>query len=247
MKTALLWLACLVTPYVSCAGEMLRVAVASNFYPTLQSLSNTFSQKTGIGVSLSSASSGTLYAQIVNGAPFDLFLSADALRPRRLQEQQLILAGSRKTYALGKLVLWIPGQTEPTIQRLQDVSGRIAIANPRVAPYGSAAKQVIEHADLWTQLQGKLAMGNNITQTYQFVRSGNAAAGFVALSQVVKSAEQMLIVPQAWYQPIEQQLVILKRTKQQQLAQQLSDYLLSEPVQRTLATLGYWQAGSVIP
>ena len=197
------------------AGEIL-VAVASNFAIPMQEIAEKFEQETGHALTLIPGSTGKHYAQIVNGAPFDIFFAADSERPALLELGGHAQPGSRFTYALGRLVLW---STDAT---LVDDAGlvldgsrfrRLAIANPRLAPYGKAAQQVLEARGLWQPLQPKLVRGENIAQAFQFVASGNAELGFVALSQVMHSGAigrgSAWRIPVELHAPIEQQAVLL--------------------------------------
>lgn len=208
-------LLCALAPARTAAGDTL-VAVASNFAGTMERLAERYRERSGETVSLAFSSTGKHYAQIRHGAPFNIFFAADARRPRLLEDEGRAVPGSRFTYALGKLVLWSADSG------LVDDKGRVlgrggfhrlAIANPRLAPYGEAARQALKSLDLWQALQGKLVYGENINQTFHFVESGNAALGFVAHSQVVRGAEGAggsdWRVPEDLYAPIAQQAVLL--------------------------------------
>ena len=154
-----------------------------------------------------------LYAQITNGAPFDIFLAADRAKPALLEQSGLIESGSRQTYAIGKLVLWAPGASSQVDELyLTDFDGTLAIANPEIAPYGIAAMSLIQRPG---EQHFRIVKGNNVAQAFQFVITRNAAAGLVALSQIRNShidSRFFWIVTQNYYDPIEQQLVILKPT-----------------------------------
>jgi molybdate transport system substrate-binding protein len=209
-------------PRVSLADE-LRVAVASNFYSTIKVIAEQFELKTTNSsgqqhkVILIPGSSGKHYAQIINGAPFDIFFSADTERARLLEQSERAESGTRFTYALGKLILWSP------MDNYVDLKGEVlkskdfrylAIANPKLAPYGKAAEEVLKSLNIWTDLGGRIVRGENIAQTFQFVSSGNAKLGFVAHSQI-KSSDLSISgsfweVPQSIYRPIEQQAVLLR-------------------------------------
>jgi molybdate transport system substrate-binding protein len=198
------------------SGEPLRVATASNFSATMRELAERFEAETGQRVSVITGSTGKHYAQIVNGAPFDLFFAADRERPRRLEQQGRTIPGSRFTYALGVLVLWSPEPdlVDPAGQVLQQASFRyLAIANPALAPYGRAAFEVIEALGLGAALSGRLVRGENVAQAYQFVSSGNAKLGFVALAQLQGNGHRLAgsfwRVDSGLYHPIEQQAVRL--------------------------------------
>ncbi len=223
----------------------LRVAVASNFRPLLEQLAVQFLQRTGIELEIISASSGTHYSQILNGAPMDLFLSADRLRPERLESQGLAIPGSRHTYALGRLALWQRDGTNVDQQTLRVWSGKLAIANPQLAPYGAAAQQVLEHLELWRVYSPRrLVQGNTIAQVMQFVASGNVGLGLVALSDLrsLEIEHGVWIVPVSLHSPIEQQLVILQRSPRVPEAKLFSAFILSADVQQQIAAAGYISA-----
>jgi len=224
------------------AGQI-QVAVASNFIATAQQIAARFEAASGHRVLLSSGSTGKHYAQITHGAPFDVFLAADAQRPTLLEQKGLALPGTRFTYALGRLVLWSPaGQgLEASLQTLQQARFRhLAQANPRLAPYGKAAQQVLQKHGLWQALQGRLVRGENVGQAYQFVVSGNAELGFVAYSQVLSRqdgpAGSLWMVPPEDYQPIAQQAVLLRGTA---AARAFFDYLRGEQARSIITAAGY--------
>lgn len=226
-----------------------RVAVAANFKQTLDQLGETFgSQRARLVVS--SGATGTLYSQIVQGAPFDVFFSADVERPAKLEEQKLIEPGSRFTYARGKLVFWRPGA--PAMKSLEDgLRGAglktLAIANPKLAPYGLAAREVLERQSLWSSPPFKVVMGESLGQTYQFVASGNADAGFIALSQVLEGQAQggrdirgeIVMIESRMHAPIEQQAVLLAGARQKEAARAFLDFVRSEAGKRIIAAAGY--------
>jgi len=200
----------------SLAAEI-RVAVASNFTRAMTNLAQQFEANTGHKVKLVFGSTGKHYAQIRNGAPFDVFFSADMKRPKLLEEEGLAVPGSRFSYALGKLVLWSPkaGYIDSEGKVLSEGNFyHLAIANPKLAPYGRAAKEVLQSRGLWSGMKGKIVRGENIGQAFQFVNSGNAELGFVAYSQIKQSGQPIIgsywEVPQALYAPIVQQAVLLK-------------------------------------
>ncbi|RKZ91942.1 MAG: molybdate ABC transporter substrate-binding protein, partial [Gammaproteobacteria bacterium] len=166
-------------------AEEIRVVVASNFTDAIREIAGRFEMKTQHKVSVISGSTGKHYAQISNGAPFDVFFAADVKRPELLEQQGLALPGSRFTYAVGKIVLWSPDQdyidTSANVLK-QGKFNHLSIANPKLAPYGRAAQQVLKKLGLWNKLQGRMVRGENIGQAFQFVKSGNARLGFVAFS-----------------------------------------------------------------
>jgi molybdate transport system substrate-binding protein len=219
------------------------VAVASNFADPVRLIAQQFEAKTRHRVVLSFGSTGKHYAQITNGAPFDVFLAADDERPKRLEQDSLAVAGSRFTYAVGRLVLWSQkvNYIDSTGSRLAAGDFRhLAIANPRLAPYGRAAVESLEALGLWKQLRELIVRGENINQTFQFVKSGNAELGFVACSQVIhpdrSPGGSFWIVPQELYAPIEQQAVLLKDNPS---ARGFLEYLRSEPAREIIRTYGY--------
>jgi len=203
-------------------ADEIKIAVASNFYPTMKELVTHFesitpNSDTTNNIVLISGSSGKHYAQILNGAPFDLFFSADKLRPNMLEKEEVFNNQSRFTYALGKLALWSPFNeyVDSDGQVLYNDDFRfIAIANPRIAPYGIASKETLTSMNLWQDMEEKLVRGENIAQTFQFAKSGNAKLGFVSYSQILSlnssSEGSYWLVPQDMYQPIEQQAILLK-------------------------------------
>lgn len=240
---ALLALAMLAGPQ-ALAGEF-KLAVAANFTDAASELVEHFEQDTGHSVKTSFGSTGALYAQIDHGAPFDVFLAADRQRPERGEEESLAVAGSRFTYARGRLALWSRSSEAFDDGRAylqQGAFEHLAIANPAVAPYGLAAEQVLEHLELWEKMQPKLIRGGNIGQTFQFVATGNAKAGFVALSQVRawnKSRGSLWIVPEALHEPIIQQAVLLDHGENNKAARAFLDFLKSEPARRVITDYGY--------
>lgn len=191
-----------------------RVAVAANFTEPAREIAARFEAATGHTAILSFGASGQLYAQIANGAPFEVFLSADAERPRRAQAQGLAVAGTRFTYAAGRLVLWsrTPGLADagPAALR-QGRFDKLALADPALAPYGLAAAETLRGLGLYERLAPKIVTGASIAQTFQFVHTGSAEIGFVALSQVIgEPGGSRWLVPAADHTPIEQQAVLLK-------------------------------------
>ncbi len=204
---------------VSCGGTdqrpELRIAVASNFKTPATELVKIFQDRTGENITITAGSTGKLFAQIRNGAPYDVFLAADRARPELLESEGPAAAGSRFTYALGKLVLWSPQEigtnSGPEFLEKGEFE-KLAIANPKLAPFGKAAEEVLRNLGIWERFEARLVRGEDIGQTFQFVSTGNADAGFVALSQVKGKTGSFWEVPQELYSPIEQQAVLLKDT-----------------------------------
>lgn len=226
-----------------CVAKELRIAVASNFTTTVKLLTQKFEEKTQHSSKLIFGASGRHYAQIRNGAPFDIFLSADSERPKRLEQENLIVENSRFTYAIGKLVLWsLDSQliNQDSKALFQNNFSHLAIANHKLAPYGKAAYQVLNQLDLWKSIKSKTVRGENIAQTFQFVRSKNAELGFVALSQVKALSQipqgSMWVVPDILYTPIKQQAVLLKESN---VANNFIRFLQSDEAKKIIQNAGY--------
>ena len=224
-------------------AEPVQAAVASNFSAAFDDLSARFAQHSGHRVVTSLGSSGKLYAQIVNGAPFEIFLSADVERAQRLEARGAAVDGSRFTYAIGRLVLWSarPDYVDAQGKVLQDGDyAHLALANPAIAPYGKAARQVLERLGLWQSLRGKVVMGENIAQTLHFISTGNAPLGFVALAQVQNlSGASWWHVPQTLYDPIAQQAVLLQKGADSAAAKAFLAYLRSDEGRAVIMRHGY--------
>lgn len=226
------------------AGEV-SVAVAANFTDAARDLAPLFKKTTGHTARISFGSTGKLYAQIENGAPFELFLAADSKRPQKAEGAGLAVPGSRFTYAMGKLVLWSakPAAWSDAESYLKRGSfAHLAIANPKTAPYGHTAEQVMQHLGIWNALQTTLVQGDSIAQTFQFVATGNAEAGFVAASQVKAwkgDAGSLWKIPQAMYAPIEQQALLLKKGENNPAAKAFLQFLQSEAARAVIIGYGY--------
>ncbi len=226
------------------AGEV-RVAVAANFLATLKALAPEYEAQSGHKLIISGASSGKLYAHILNGAPYDVLLSADKFYPEKLVEVDKAVSNSRFTYAVGRLVLWSRDKQPIDRTRLSDPDiKRIAIANIRTAPYGTAAQHVLQKIGLWSTLKGKLVRGESIGQTFQFVATGNAQLGFVALSQVLNPKNHFnqtfyWLVPQDHYPLLEQEAVLLTYGKNNPNARNFLEFLKSDVVRDAIRQYGY--------
>lgn len=234
----------LITIFPAAAIEV-HVAVAANFTSTLTQLSEKFNQLTGNHLIISSGSSGKLYAQIKNGAPFDVFLSADIEHPQRLEQEHVTVPGSRFVYARGQLVLWGPKyQIKDGGDFLRKAQFKhLALANPAIAPYGLAAMQTLTTLGLQDKLHSLLVRGEDIGQTFQFVSTGNADAGFVALAQLRALSGSTIggywMVPQAMYAPIEQQAVLLKHGAENSAARAFLDFLKGPQARAMITRAGY--------
>jgi len=228
-------------------AETLTIAVASNVCQPARELVSRFEESTGHAVRVTTASTGKLYAQIKNGAPFDILLAADSERPRLLEESGTGVAGTRFTYAIGRLVLWsrdpdLAGQDcKGQLGKLG--SGKLAIANPLTAPYGAAARETLQAAGLWANVQGNLVFGENISQTLHFVVSGNASLGFIATSQAADArlpdATCTWQVPKSMHAPIAQQAILLGRASANETAVDFMRYLRGSIAAEVIAAHGY--------
>jgi molybdate transport system substrate-binding protein len=227
-------------------AEEVRVAVAANFAAPMQKIAQSFEKDTGHRILMSLGATGSFYVQIKNGAPFDVLLAADQETPRKLEQEAQAASGSSYTYAMGKLVLYSkqPGLVDGQgrVLNSQNVK-RLAIANPRLAPYGAAAIETLKALNLLNEWQSRLVQGENIAQAYQFVSTENAPLGFVAMSQVYVNGQlkegSAWIVPQALYTPIKQDAVLLLKGQQNQAAQALLEYLRNDKTQKLIRGFGY--------
>jgi molybdate transport system substrate-binding protein len=245
------WLAGLIvflTLAHSAFAQELRVAAAADLQFALNDLAAQFEKQFGTHLAVTFGASGTFFAQIQNAAPFDVFLSADRDYPVKLESAGLTEPGSLRVYARGHLVLWAPpGATylfeAKGLNALQDPKiEKIAIANPEHAPYGRAAVAALKTAGLYEELQHKLVYGENISQAAQFVQSGNAQVGLIALSLARSPAMkdgQIWEIAQNWYPPIEQAAVILKSAKNKEAARAFLEFLGSDTARKTLQEYGF--------
>lgn len=227
---------------VSAYAETATIAVAANFKMAMERLVTDFEAQTGHKVAIAYGSSGKLYAQILRGAPFDAFFSADVAKPDALEREGEVVDGSRFSYAVGALVLWARDESlTPGPDWLRQGSyRRIALANPRLAPYGAAALQALTALDLVAVTQRRWVQGENVAQTYQFVATGNAEAGFIARSQLRDTAlSSVWQVPEALHDPITQDAVLLKRGAGNSAAKALLRFVQSASGVRTIVSSGY--------
>jgi molybdate transport system substrate-binding protein len=223
-----------------------QVAVAANFTAPAQQIAAEFARQTGHKAVLSFGATGKFYAQIANGAPFEVFLAADDSTPAKLEKEGQAVAGTRFTYAVGTLVLWSakPDFVDAKGDILNKGSfNKLAIANPKTAPYGAAAIETLSKMKLLAAVQPKFVQGENIAQTFQFASTGNADLGFVALSQVFKdgklTAGSAWIVPGAMHEPILQDAVILGKGKDNPAAKAFIDYLKTPRAHAIITSFGY--------
>ena len=243
------WIASVVTLFGIARGlsaAELQIAVAANFAAPMKIVAQDFQRDTGHKVSVAIGATGQFYAQIRNGAPFGVLLAADDETPLRLEREGFGISGSRATYAVGRLVLW---SSKPD---LVDSSGgvlksnrfeKIAIANPKLAPYGAAAVEVLQKMDVYERIKPRIVEGANIAQTYQFVASGNASLGFVALAQVSDQGRiregSAWIVPSHMHAPILQDAVLLAAGRNNPAAHAFLDYLKTDKVKSMIRSFGY--------
>ncbi len=248
MKQKILtWCVCiLVSMAVTPAfAEQALVAVAANFIPPFREIATEFEKSTGHNLQVSGGSSGNFYTQIKNGAPFDVFFSADMERPKLLEDEGFGVKDSRFTYAIGRLVLWSTNadlvKGEETVRSKN--FKRLAMANPKTAPYGVAAMQAMQKLELWDSLQSQIVMGESIGQTMGFIESGNAQLGFVALSQVmdpkIKGKGSRWDVPTTLHEPIKQDVILLTKGKDNPAAKALMEFIGSPQAKAIIEHYGY--------
>jgi molybdate transport system substrate-binding protein len=223
-----------------------HIAVAANFFEPMKAVAAVLEKTTGHTLNITVGATGKLYAQIKNGAPFDVLLAADTKTPAQLEADGLAQAGSRFTYAIGKLVLWSADAAKVDAQGAVLKAGtfrKLAYASPKVAPYGAAAVQVIDQLGLTAALGPKLVQGESIGQTFGFVFTGNAEIGFVAMSQVLQGGKlksgSMWVIPQNLYQPVQQDAVLLQRAANNPAAQALMVLLKSPNIKDLIRSYGY--------
>jgi len=245
MRSILLAVTGIMLAIPAMAAEV-NVAVAANFTAPMKQIVAEFEKETGHKAVLSFGASGKFYAQIKNGAPFQLLLSADDEKPIQLVKDGLGVADSRFTYAIGTLVLWSPkaGFVDAKGDVLsKGLYNKLAIANPKLAPYGVAAMEVLTKQGLLSAITPKFVQGENISQTFQFVSTGNAELGFIALSQVMKDGKitsgSAWIVPGKLHTPIRQDAVLLSNGKDNAAARALLGYLKSDKAKKIIRTYGY--------
>ena len=234
-------------PIGSWADEDLTIAVASNFQRTAEKLATEFTLVTQIPIRITAASTSNLYAQIINGAPYDIFLAADIERPKSLEANEFAVRGSRMTYAIGALMLWSSDSSfekGECVAALESGSYRkLAIANPEIAPYGLAAKEYLQAIGNWRDASSQLVFGENISQTLLFAVTGNVTFALVARAQVVASlpvdATCIWKVPSSLHSDIEQQGVLLSNSKSLESAQRFMNFLREPKAIAIIKSSGY--------
>jgi molybdate transport system substrate-binding protein len=227
-------------------ADEVSVAVAANFAAPMKIIAQHFERETGHKVVLSFGGTGQFYSQIKNGAPFAVLLAADTQTPAKIEKEGLGVPGTKFTYAIGQLVLWSkkPGLVDDQGEILKTGNfTKIALANPKLAPYGSAAIEVLNRLGIMSQIKPKIVEGSNIAQTYQFVFSENAIVGFVAMSQVFEDGKLKQgsgwIVPAKMYSPIKQDAILLNSGRNNPAAIALMTYLQSEAAKAVIHKFGY--------
>ncbi|MGQ0557548.1 MAG: molybdate ABC transporter substrate-binding protein [Nitrospiraceae bacterium] len=246
-QKVLAWCVCLfvcvaVTPALA---EQALVAVAANFVPPFREIAIEFEHATGHQLQVAGGSSGNFYSQIKNGAPFDVFFSADMERPQKLEDEGLGVKDSRFTYAIGRLVLWSPNadliKGEETLRSKN--YKRLAMANPKTAPYGVAAMQAMQKLELWDSLQPHIVMGESLGQTMGFIESGNAPLGFVAFSQImdpkIRGKGSRWDVPTNLHEPIKQDVILLTKGKDNPAAKALLEFMGGPQATKIIHYYGY--------
>jgi len=231
----------LATPALAWAGET-NVAVAANFTDAAKEIARSFAKATGHQAILSFGSTGQLFTQITQQAPFQVFLSADEERPKKLIEQKLGVEGSQFTYAVGRLVLYsaTPDLVKGEATLRSATFQKLAIANPATAPYGAAGVEVMKKLGVYDALRSNLVQGNDVGQTLQFVATGNAEVGFVALAQVIQKSEgSRWIVPANLYAPIHQDAVLLTKGESSEAAKAFVAYLRDPEARKIIEKHGY--------
>jgi len=230
------------------AEQEITIAAAADLQPVMQELATRFESQTHSKVRLSFGSSGNFFAQIQNGAPYDLFFSADVSYPQKLQDAGLTQPGSLYEYARGKIVLWVPKTSVIDVSKGLSVVAdpavkRLAIANPAHAPYGRAAQAALRKAGLWEKVAPKVVMGENIAQTAEFVESGNADVGILALSLALspsmRNEGRYFEIPQQLYPPLRQAVVILKRARHKEVAERLVEFVRTPATKSLLLQYGF--------
>jgi molybdate transport system substrate-binding protein len=236
----------LLTANAAALGGDIQVAVAANFTAPMKEIAAAFEKETGHVVKAAYGATGKFYAQINNGAPFEVLLSADDTTPTKLIEEGAAVAGTRFTYAVGSLVLWSskPGFVDDEGKVLQSGDfNKVAIANPKTAPYGAAAIDVLTGLGLLEQVRPKFVTGENIAQTFQFVGTGNADLGFVALSQIMQKGKitggSAWFIPGTLHKPIRQDAVVLEKGKDKPAVAALMEYLKGEEARAIIQSFGY--------
>lgn len=224
-------------------AQRITVAAAANLTDAFAELGKEFTARTGVGVVYSFGASADLAKQIENGAPFDLFASADVEHVDELNRKGLLVAGTQAVYARGRLVLWIPPGSRAKVERVEDLTQkeaeRIGIAKPDVAPYGRATVEALRALNLWQQIEPKVIYGQNVSQVKQYAATGNVDVAFIPLALVRGGEGRFIEVDERRHQPIDQALALVKASSKQEAARRFADFVLSAEGQALLERYGY--------
>jgi len=225
------------------AEREITVAAAANLMQVLQDISADFEKQTRIHAVLSFGSTAVLTSQIENSAPFDVFLAADAEHVEKLASEHLLVAASAAVYATGVLALWIPAGTKVKLNAVRELAQAnvhvIAVANPKLAPYGTATVETLQHAGIWDRVKDRIVYAENISMSKQYGISGNADAVFTAYSLVFRDKGKVISVPESMHAPIVQKLGVLASSQHKEAAQSFAEFVLYGPGRATLARYGY--------
>ncbi|HEV2883652.1 MAG TPA: molybdate ABC transporter substrate-binding protein [Pyrinomonadaceae bacterium] len=248
-----LWLACVLLATVSCGRQAspesskqpeLVVAAAANLTEAFEEIGRRFTSQTGIRVVFSFGATADLAKQIENGAPFDVFASADTEHVDRLERQGLLTPGTRAIYARGRLVAWLPPGSKLTLARVEDITAanfeRIAIAKPDVAPYGKATIEALRALKIWTEVEPKIVYAQNVSQAKQYAATGNAEVAFIPLALVKIGEGSFVELNQDLHQPIDQALAVIKASQNQDAAKKFAVFVVNPEVQSLLVNRGYF-------
>jgi molybdate transport system substrate-binding protein len=227
----------------NCYADQITIATAANFYSTLRQITKQFEKQTNNKVTIISGSTGKLYAQIIHGAPYDIFLAADVKRPVMLEKERYGVHGTRFTYAYGQLALYSPNINDAQSSKNNKIY-TLALANPKLAPYGLAAKQALPKMEILKDKNTQFIIAENINQTYNYIDSKSADLGFVSLATIKNSKNTInpstyYLVPQSYYDPIEQQVILLARAKGNKTAQDFLTFLNSNKIKHLISKNGY--------
>lgn len=232
-----------ILPFNTVFGGELLVAVAANFAVTARDIGEQFARQSGHGITFSVGSTGKLYAQVTQGAPFDVLLAADQERPLRLEDKGFVVAGTRFSYALGRLLLWspLPGQSgrDPAAVLRDPALRRLAIANPALAPYGRAARQALDALDAWDALGGRIVFGENVSQAFAMAAGGNAELALVAASLVPEGRGSGWPLAESLHDPIRQDAVLLTHGANNPAALEFLRFLRSATARNFIRAAGY--------
>ena len=227
----------------SVSSVELNVAAASDLQPAFEELGKRFEQETGIKTTFSFGSTGNLARQIEQGLPVDLFAAANVAFIEQLEQQGLLLADTRAMYARGRITIWARADSPLRVEQLEDLTRpeirHIAIANPEHAPYGLAAKEALEAANLWEAIRPKLVYGETVRQATQFAETGNAEVALTALSLSIQSSGRWTLIPDHLYKPLHQALAVIKSTRHEKEARRFAAYINSPPGQLIMEKYGF--------